>query len=919
LTQELSPPDKDAPLRDDIRLLGRLLGNTVRLQNGATAFETIEMIRQTSVRYHRDDDAPAKQELEEILQQLDPVQALDVVRAFSLFSHLANIAEDLHHIRRTRSHDLAGDLPRRGAIANQLRRAEKAGITAGQLHAFFADAHVIPVLTAHPTEVRRKSTMAHELTIAALLARRGSSETTPDERGEIDSQIRRTVLALWQTGMLRNSRLTVLDEVTNGLTYYDYAFFDQLPKIYRAIEDRLANMQGDDMAQPIAPFLQIGSWIGGDRDGNPYVTADVLRDTVRLHGTKAIAFYFKELHLLGGEMSMSGFLVKVPKELAELVEQSPDTSLHRADEPYRRAISGIYARLAATAKALGLGAPPRRPVGDASPYDGPMELAGDLKIIHDSLTQTGLADLADGRLRNLRRAVECFGLHLTCLDLRQNSQVHELVITELLDVVGEDIDYAKLTENQRIDLLVTELQSGRSLLRTGWTYSEATTAELDIFQAAVAARKSLGTSAISTSIISNTRSVSDMLELAVLLKQVNLVTPEGRSALHIVPLFETISDLRNCIDIMDTVLSIPTYRALVDSLGGVQEVMLGYSDSNKDGGFVTSGWELYKAETGLIDLFARHGVKLRLFHGRGGTVGRGGGPSFDAILAQPAGAVQGQLRMTEQGEIISSKYSNADLGRRNLEILASATLEATLLQRDTPPPPAEYPEAMEQLSAEAFSAYRSLVYETDGFEDYFWSSTVINEIATLHIGSRPPSRKKTRKIEDLRAIPWVFSWAQCRLMLPGWYGFGSAVEHWLAANPDQGLAFLQEMYRDWPFFRAQLSNMDMVLAKSSIAIARRYSRLVPDEELRERIFERIRGEWQRSIDALLAISNQQTLLQSNPLLERSIRNRFPYLDPLNHLQVELMKKYRQQTENRQVLRGIQLTINGISAGLRNSG
>jgi phosphoenolpyruvate carboxylase len=919
MTETHTATDKDEPLRADIRLLGHMLGDTVRMQNGEAVFGVVETIRQTSVRYHRDDDEPAKRELEDILSRLDPSLTVDVVRAFSLFSHLANIAEDLHHIRRTRSHDRAGDAPRRGTMANVLSRAKKANIDAAQLHAFFADAHVVPVLTAHPTEVRRKSTMAHELTIAALLGRREQSELTPDERSEIDGQIRRSVLALWQTGMLRTSRLNVLDEVSNGLTYYDYAFFGQLPKIYRAIEDLLADMQGDSPDDPIASFMQIGSWIGGDRDGNPFVTAQVLKDTVRRHGAKVIAFYFEELHRLGRELSMSGYLVSVSEPLQKLADESPDTSPHRADEPYRRAISGVYARLATTAEKLGLGEPPRKPVGDAPPYEGPDDLARDLEIIHSSLLATGLAELADGRLRDLRRAVDCFGLHLTSLDLRQNSDVHERVILELFAAVEENFDYSQLCEDDRIDLLVSELGSARSLLRSGWTYSAETTSELDIFRAAHTARRTLGVGAISTSIISNTRSVSDILELAVLLKQVGLVTPEGGCELHIVPLFETIADLRNCVEIMDRLLSIPQYRALVDFLGGVQEVMLGYSDSNKDGGFVTSGWELYKAETGLIELFARHGLKLRLFHGRGGTVGRGGGPSYDAILAQPAGAVRGQLRMTEQGEIISSKYSNADLGRRNLEILAAATLEATLLQQDQPPPPADYLQAMEELSAEAFSAYRGLVYETEGFEDYFWSSTVINEIATLHIGSRPASRRQTRNIEDLRAIPWVFSWAQCRLMLPGWYGFGSAVEIWLATNPEKGISFLQELYVDWPFFRAQLSNMDMVLSKSSIAIARRYSQLVADEDLRERIFERIRTEWQRSIDALLTITGQQILLQGNPLLDRSIHNRFPYLDPLNHLQVELMKKYRRQNEDRKVLRGIQLTINGISAGLRNSG
>jgi phosphoenolpyruvate carboxylase len=370
---------------------------------------------------------------------------------------------------------------------------------------------------------------------------------------------------------------------------------------------------------------------------------------------------------------------------------------------------------------------------------------------------------------------------------------------------------------------------------------------------------------------------------------------------------------------MNDALSVPVYRRLVRSLGDVQEVMLGYSDSNKDGGFVTSGWELYKAEIGLIEVFERHGVKLRLFHGRGGSVGRGGGPSYDAILAQPGGAVRGQIRVTEQGEIVASKYSNAEVGRRNLEILAAATLEASLLQPDHSAPREVYLSAMEELSAAAYKAYRALVYDTPGFEAYFWASTVIAEIASLNIGSRPASRTKTQLIAGLRAIPWVFSWAQCRLMLPGWYGFGAAVKAWVAKHPGDGLDLLKAMYREWPFFRTLLSNMDMVLSKSSIAIASRYAELVPDASLRRTIFERIRSEWHDSVEMLLAIMGHQKLLQANPLLDRSIRNRFPYLDPLNHVQVELLKQHRAKGKGEQLLSGIQLTINGISAGLRNSG
>jgi phosphoenolpyruvate carboxylase len=858
-------------------------------------------------------------ELENILNALDPEHAVQVVRAFSYFSHLANIAEDQHHIRRTRAHDIAGDAPRAGTIANALEHAGLVGISGAAVRAFFNDALVSPVLTAHPTEVRRKSTMRHEMEVAAQLDNRERGHRTPAELAAIEDQLRRSVLTVWQTNLLRQSKLAVRDEVENGLSYYDFTFLRELPKFYAALEDRLDALDPDGTGDPIPSFLRVGSWIGGDRDGNPFVTADVLRQTLRMQSSRAFAFYLDELHELGGELSLSSRVVGVSAALMALAEQSPDTSSHRAHEPYRRSISGLYARLAATAVKFAAAAPSRHPIGEAAPYNTPAEFSADLDIIRLSLIENGSAALAEGRLRHLSRAVDCFGFHLASLDLRQNSAVHERTIAELFEAVEPGTGYSDKTEDERVALLIGELATGRALLRPSWSYADETVAELAVFDAAADAHAVLGARAIPTAIISNTTNVSDLLELAVLLKQVGLVAPEGRSAVNIVPLFETIEDLRNCVAIMDRLLSIPQYRKFVDSLGGVQEVMLGYSDSNKDGGFVTSGWELYKAEIGLIELFARHAVKLRLFHGRGGTVGRGGGPSYEAILAQPVGAVQGQIRVTEQGEIISSKYSNPDLGRRNLEAMTAATLEATLLQPERTAPDGHFLEIMEQLSAQAFAAYRGLVYETEGFEDYFQASTVISEISSLNIGSRPASRIQSGKIEDLRAIPWVFSWAQCRLMLPGWYGFGSAVEAWLAQNPGDGLAQLQAMYRDWPFFRTQLSNMDMVLAKSSIAIASRYAALVEDEALRAKIFGRIRDEWRASIDALLKISRNEKLLQGNPLLERSIQNRFPYLDPLNHIQVEMLKQYRQNSNDPKVLRGIQLTINGISAGLRNSG
>jgi phosphoenolpyruvate carboxylase len=909
--------EEDARLRNDIRLLGRILGDTVRDQEGADVFDLVERIRQTSIRFHRDNDRPARHELEVILDGMPISETVRIIRAFSYFSHLANIAEDQNNIRQMRSRSSAGGSPRPGTLVSTLSHARAAGLSAADLRQFFAHAQISPVLTAHPTEVRRKSTIDREMEIAALLDQRERVQLTSEEIEASDEQLRRAVLTLWQTNLLRRTKLTVLDEVANGLSFYDYTFLHEVPRLHCALEDRLNEGDGGARGE-LASFLKMGSWIGGDRDGNPFVTADVMRGTLRMQSSRVLRFYLEELHALGAELSLAAHLADVSEELRALAARSPDTSPHRSGEPYRLAVSGIYARLSATAVRLNVETM-RQPVGAAAPYADAREFKADLDVLDRSLIANHSGVIARGRLRLLRRAADCFGFHLACLDMRQNSAVHERTVAELLDAATPGTSYLVLSEEARIAQLAGELRNARPLTSSFVKYSEETLGELAVFHAAAEAHVRFGADVIPQCIISMSEGVSDLLEVALLLKEVGLVDPSGRSAINIVPLFETIGDLQACAAIMDRLLSLPEYRRLVDSRGSVQEVMLGYSDSNKDGGFVTSGWELYKAEIGLVGVFERHGVRLRLFHGRGGSVGRGGGPSYDAIIAQPGGAVNGQIRITEQGEIISSKYSNAEVGRENLEILAAATLQASLLQPRQSAPRREYLEAMEELSALALKAYRGLVYETEGFVDYFWASTVITEISTLNIGSRPASRKKTRAIEDLRAIPWVFSWAQCRLMLPGWYGFGSAVETWISEHPDKGMPFLKELYCEWPFFRTLLSNMDMVLAKSSIAIASRYAELVPDETLRENIFGRIRREWHASIETLLDIMGQERLLQGNPLLERSIRNRFPYLDPLNHVQVELLKEHRAQNPDEQVLRGIQLTINGISAGLRNSG
>ncbi|WP_371322437.1 phosphoenolpyruvate carboxylase [Dechloromonas sp. ZY10] len=914
---------KDEPLRNDIRLLGRILGDTVREQEGDAVFEIIERVRQTAVRFARDGDLAARAELATLLDPLPRDTTQAVVRAFSYFLQLANIAEDEHHIRRRRAHDLAGSPPREGSLVFALDALSTAKVSPDAIADFFAHALVAPVLTAHPTEVQRQSLIKNHREIERLLDRRERMQLTPEEEAENDLALANSILTLWQSRMLRPVRLKVIDEVKNGISYFKETFFTELPRLYIQATQQLQKRYPEKI-WALPPFFRVGSWIGGDRDGNPFVTAEILTEALRLQSAAALQHYLNEIHELGGELPLSDLLIKVTPDLLALAEHSTDHSPQRADEPYRRALSGIYARLAETARRLDGVEPLRHEIGHAEAYPTPEALRADLKVLANSLKLNGAASLAGGRLRRLLRAVQIFGFHLAPIDLRQNSDVHARCVGELLAQAGRCADYEALPENERIALLTVEIATPRPLYSPYLDYSEETRGELAIFFAAQALRAKYGAAALPNCIISKTDGVSDLLEVALLLKESGLLRPavgERPASLdvNIIPLFETIEDLQQSARTMDALFALPAYRALIAGRGNEHEVMLGYSDSNKDGGFLTSGWELYKAEIALTRVFREHGVRLRLFHGRGGSVGRGGGPSYHAILAQPAGAVSGQIRLTEQGEVISTKYGNPDNGRRNLEVLLAATLEASLTDHENQVEPAEqFHTVLDDLSLRAFNAYRGLVYETPGFTTYFRQSTVVSEIASLNIGSRPASRKASDRIEDLRAIPWVFSWAQCRLMLPGWYGFGSAVDGWLADNPD-GLATLQRMLKSWPFFRTLLSNMDMVLAKTDLAIASRYAELVADADLRERIFSRIQAEWELTRRHLLAIQERNELLADNPMLLQSLKLRAPYMDPLNHLQVELLKRHRAGDTDERVARGIHLTINGIASGLRNSG
>ena len=909
---------KDLPFREDVRLLGRILGDTLREQEGEETFQLVETVRRSAVRFRKTQDERDGEKLEQMLDALTPAETLAVVRAFSYFSQLSNIAEDLHHNRRHRAHLKAGSPPKDGSLLRALDRIEEKPVSRETLQAFFDSALISPVLTAHPTEVQRKSTLDCHLIISSLLANRDRLDMTPDELAENENALRRFVLILWQTRMLRTAKLTVRDEIRNGLEFYRYTFLNEIPKIYANLEKQLAERFGNGMVVP--PLLRVGSWIGGDRDGNPYVTHDMMRYAVQQHSELAFEHYLNETHILGTRLSLTDRLVDVSEELRTLSNASPDKAISRTDEPYRRALILIYSRLSATAKLLGHEISHRPPVDKkAEPYANTEQFIHDLDVLIESLLKHGAVYLARGRLANLRRAAEIFGFHLAPLDMRQHSAIHEQTVGELLAHAGVMEDYAGLDESAKRKVLLDVLEAGKPLMGELTLYSDVVQSELRIMQAANDIHERFGRNALPNHIISKTDAVSDMLELALMLQQVNLL--EG-DALHIniIPLFETIEDLRGCGVIMDELFAIPYYRKLLSCRSNTQEVMLGYSDSNKDGGYITANWELYKAELELVKVFAKYGIELRLFHGRGGTVGRGGGPSYEAILAQPPGSVNGQIRITEQGEVISSKYSNPEIGQRNLETLIAATMEATLLHHhgdDSTMP--EFHRIMEVLSLDAFSAYRKLVYETPGFTEYFFTSTPIREIAELNIGSRPSARKASNRIEDLRAIPWVFSWGMNRTLLPGWLGFGSAVKQFIAKEGKVGLAQLQAMYKNWAFFRGLMSNMDMVLSKTDMGIASRYAGLVEDVELRERIFGAIEREWEDTIEMLFKVTGHTTLLEDNPTFSRSLKTRTPYIDPLNHLQVTLLEHHRAGNNDELVKRAIHLTINGIATGLRNSG
>ena len=903
---------RDAAMRADIRRLSTLLGQTLARQEGPPLLDLVEEVR-TLVRT----DPPAAATR---LAGLSVVNGTKLARAFSTYFHLANITEQVH-----RSRDLRRRRAAHGGWLDQTAAmiAER-GVPADEIAAAARRLAVRPVFTAHPTEAARRSILtklravADELdaeTAAAILY--GATDEEPTNR-----RLAELLDLLWQTDELRLDRPDPTDEARNAIYYLRDLYADAAPQVLDDLAATLRRLGVE--TPPTGRPLTFGTWIGGDRDGNPFVTPRVTHDVLIIQFEHGIQSAERAMDELIKEISVSrrlrGVSLDLSASLAADLDVLPEVAARfrrvNAEEPYRLKARCIKAKLANTRARLR----DRTAHVPGRDYLGNRELIADLELMRASLARNSGQLTAVGRLASVIRTISAFGLQLATMDIREHAEAHHTVLAQFYAAVGEVTDYPALSRLERAKLLADELAGRRPLAGVDTPLSESARKTFDVFTTIRTAQEQFGRDVIESYIISMTLGVDDVLAAVVLAREAGLVDPHsGRARIGFVPLLETPAELDAGGELLDQLLAVPAYRSLVTARGDVQEVMLGYSDSNKDGGYLAANWALYRAELDLVEASRAAGVRLRLFHGRGGTVGRGGGPSYDAILAQPPGAVRGSLRVTEQGEVIAAKYREPVLARRNLEALVAATLESTLLDVEGlgADASAAY-RIFDELADLARNAYRRLVHETPGFVEYFTTSTPVAEIGALNIGSRPASRKPTAAIADLRAIPWVLAWTQSRVMLPGWYGTGSAVAEWVGDDPEK-LESLRTLYRRWPFFRTVLSNMAQVMAKSDLGIAARYSELVEDTDLRERVFGRIVEEHARTVDAYQRITGYDSLVADNPALERSLHNRFPYLEPLNHLQVEFLRRFRAGEDTEQVRRGIQLTMNGLATALRNSG
>jgi phosphoenolpyruvate carboxylase len=917
-------------LQEDIRYLGRILGQVIAEQEGQEVFDLVEHARRQAFEVAKGN--ASLEVLVDLFRNIDPRRATPVIRAFSHFALMANLAEDIHDDFNREAVLDEGGVPD-STLEATWEKYEAAGVGASDVGKVLSEALVAPVFTAHPTETRRRTVFDAQKNITQLmLDRHRIQDAEPTARTEsrladIEHRIRRRMTILWQTALIRQARPRIEDEIEVGLRYYLLSLLQEIPALNRDVHDTLTRrFQAGPRGSAGRAVVRPGSWVGGDHDGNPFVTAATLDYATRRAAQTVLRHYADQLHHLENELSLSDRMTAVTVELVELAGRGHNDVASRVDEPYRRAVHGIRGRILATTAAL-IGEDAVEGVWHRvhQPYTSPAEFDADLKTVDDSLRMANDAIIADDCLATIRAAVASFGFHLHSIDLRQNSESFENVLSEVFATAHVHPAYHALGEDEKIELLTRELRTPRPLVPRGYRrFTEPTQRELDLIQQAADSVARFGEDMIPHQIISMAQSVSDILEPMVLLKEVGLIRANGEGptgSVDIIPLFETIDDLEAGADILRQLWGLPLYRAYLAQRGNVQEVMLGYSDSNKDGGYFAANWALYDAETQLVEAGREHGVRLRLFHGRGGTVGRGGGPSYEAILAQPQGAVDGSVRITEQGEIISAKYGSPRTARRNLEALVAATLEASLLPVDELGDRERAVGIMRELAATSRRKYSALVHEDPGFIPYFTQSTPLGEIGSLNIGSRPTSRKQTKGVEDLRAIPWVLAWSQARVLLPGWFGVGTALQEWIGEGEDreQRVAELRTLYETWPFFSSVVSNMAQVMSKAGMELAALYARLVDDREIAERIHGIIAAEFELTREMFSTVTGSADLLADNPALARSVRRRFPYLLPLNIIQVELLRRHRAGDSRESVSRGIQLTMNGLATALRNSG
>lgn len=895
--QKLENYSNKSVVQEEVLILTELLEDITKNMLAPETFEKIIQLKELSTQEDY-------QGLNRLVTSLSNDEMVYISRYFSILPLLINISEDVD-LAYEINHQNNIDQDYLGKLSTTIKLvAEKENAVEILEHL-----NVVPVLTAHPTQVQRKSMLDLTNHIHSLLRKYRDVKLGLINKDKWYNDLRRYIEIIMQTDMIREKKLKVTNEITNAMEYYNSSFLKAVPHLTTEYK-RLAQAHGLNLKQ--AKPITMGMWIGGDRDGNPFVTAKTLKQSALTQCEVIMNYYDKKIYQLYREFSLSTSIVNVSKQVREMARQSKDNSIYREKELYRRALFDIQSKIQATKTYL---------IEDeevGTRYETANDFYKDLIAIRDSLLENKGESLISGDFVELLQAVEIFGFYLASIDMRQDSSVYEACVAELLKSAGIHSRYSELSEEEKCDLLLKELEEDpRILSATHAEKSELLAKELAIFKTARVLKDKLGDDVIRQTIISHATSLSDMLELAILLKEVGLVDTE-RARVQIVPLFETIEDLDHSEETMRKYLSLSLAKKWIDSRNNYQEIMLGYSDSNKDGGYLSSCWTLYKAQQLLTAIGDEFGVKVTFFHGRGGTVGRGGGPTYEAITSQPLKSIKDRIRLTEQGEVIGNKYGNKDAAYYNLEMLVSAAINRMITQKKSDTnTPNRYEAIMDQVVDRSYDIYRDLVFGNEHFYDYFFESSPIKAISSFNIGSRPAARKTITEIGGLRAIPWVFSWSQSRVMFPGWYGVGSSFKEFINKNPEN-IAILRDMYQNWPFFQSLLSNVDMVLSKSNMNIAFEYAKLCEDEQVKA-IYETILNEWQVTKNVILAIEGHDELLADNPYLKASLDYRMPYFNILNYIQLELIKRQRRGELSSDQERLIHITINGIATGLRNSG